>query len=110
MEIALSNELGRLTQGVQNVEGNNIIDFISFLEVPKDYIGTYASMACDIRPLKTVMFRVKLIVRGDRLLYPDDTASTVATLLERKLLLNSTISQSEQDARFMTLGIKNFFL
>ena len=29
-------------------EGHNVIDFISFLEVPKDCIGTYASIIYDI--------------------------------------------------------------
>ena len=47
---------------------------------------------------------------GDRLHYPDDAASPAASLLETKLLLNSTISQSAFGARFMTLDIKDFFL
>ena len=67
-------------------------------------------MVCDIRPLKGEKFRVRLTVGGDRLPYSDDTASPAATLLETKLLLNSTISQSAQGARFMTLDIKDFFL
>ena len=59
---ALSNEVGRLAQGVQDIEGNNVIDFITFSEVPKDRIVTYANMVCDIRPLKTKKFRVRLTV------------------------------------------------
>ena len=106
----MSNELGRLAQGIREVNGNDVIDFIPFKEVPKDRIVTYANMVCDIRPLKTEKFRVRLTVGGDRLQYPDDTASPAATLLETKLLLNSTISQSAQGARFMTLDIKDFFL
>ena len=60
--------------------------------------------------MKSEKFRVRLTVGGDRLQYPDDTASPAATLLETTLLLNSTISQSAQGARFMTLDIKDFFL
>ena len=47
---------------------------------------------------------------GDRLQYLDDTASPAASLLEAKILINSTISQSAQGARFMTIDIKDFFL
>ena len=108
--VALSNELGRLSQGIRDVAGNDVMDFIPYSEVPQDRIVTYANMVCDIRPLKSEMFRVRLTVGGDRLQYPDDTASPAATLLESKLLLNSTISQSAKGARFMTLDIKDFFL
>ena len=107
---ALSNELGRLAQGIRTVDGNDVMDFIFYSDVPQDRIVTYANFVCDIRPLKTEQFRVRLTVGGDRLEYPDDTASPAATLLESKLLLNSTISQSAQGARFMTLDIKDFFL
>ena len=109
-ERALTNELGRLAQGINNIEGNDVVDFIHHHEVPQDKIVTYANMVCDIRPLKTEKFRVQLTVGGDRLQYPDDTASSAATLLETKLLLNSTISQSAKGARFMTIDIKDFFL
>ena len=67
-------------------------------------------MVRDIRPLKSEKYRVRLTVGGDRLQYPDDTASPVASLLEAKLLINSTISQSTQNTRFMTIDIKDFFL
>ena len=85
------------------------MDFIPYSKVPKGRIVTYANMVCDIRPLKTEKFRVRLTVGGDRLQYPDDTASPAASLLEAKLLINSTISQSAQMARFMTIDIKDFF-
>ena len=109
-ETASSTELGQLSQGVRDVEGNNVVDFVHFSELPKDRIVTYANMVCDIRPLKKEKFRVCLAVGGDRMQYTDNTASQAATLLETKFLLNSTISQSAQGARFMTLGIKDFFL
>ena len=51
-----------------------------------------------------------MTVGGDRLQYPDNTASLAATLLETKLLLNCTIYQSAGGARFMTVDIKDFFL
>ena len=107
---SLSNELGRLAQGVRDVPGNDVIDFINMNEVPTDKKVTYANMVCDYRPLKTDPYRVRLTVGGDRLDYLDDAASPAATLLETKLLLNSVISDVKEGARFMTIDIKDFFL
>ena len=47
---------------------------------------------CDYLPLKSEPYRVRLTVGRDRLEYPNDTSSPVASLLEPKLLFNSTIS------------------
>ena len=62
-------------------------------------------MVCDFRPFKEEKYRVRLTVGGDCLQYPDDTASPAASLLETKLLINSTISQSAYGYKFMTLDI-----
>ena len=107
---SLSNELGRLAQGVNSVKGNDVVDFIPKSDVPTNRIVTYANMICDYRPHKSEKFRVRLTVGGDRLVYDDDAASPAASLLETKLLLNSTISDASKGARFMTLDIKDFFL
>ena len=109
-EQATSYELGRLAQGYSHIKGNDVLDFIPKSMVPHGKIVTYARMVCDIRPFKEEKFRVRLTVGGDRLYYPDDAASPAASLLETKLLINSTISQSAFGARFMTLDIKDFFL
>ena len=50
------------------------------------------------------------MVGGDRLSYSSDTGSPAASLLETKLLLNSTISDAQKGARFMSLDLKDFFL
>ena len=55
-------------------------------------------------------YRERLTVGGDRLTYTDDVSSPTASLLETKLLLNSTISDAYKGAQFMTLDIKDFFL
>ena len=107
---SLSNELGRLAQGIRHISGNDVIDFISYLDIPKHKKVTYANMVCDYRPLKSDPYRVRLTVGGDRLDYFEDTASPAATLLETKLLLNSVILDSDKNARFMTIDIKAFFL
>ena len=47
---------------------------------------------------------------GGRLEYPDDTLSPAASILDSKLLFNSTISDARRDARFMSCDLKYFFL
>lgn len=67
-------------------------------------------MICDYRPLKNDPHRFLLTVGGDRLDYPNVSASPAASLLETKLPLNSTISDARKGARFLELDIKYFFL
>ena len=107
---AVSNGLDRLAQGINNVKGNDVLDFILKSEVTSDRIVTYDNMICDYRPHKQETHRVRLTVSGDRPPYNDDVASPAVSLLETKLLLNSTISDASKGARFMTLDIKDFFL
>ena len=45
---SVSNELGRMTQGIRNVKGNNVMVFITKSEVPKNVKITYGNMVCDI--------------------------------------------------------------
>jgi hypothetical protein len=107
---SLSNELGRLTQGVREVKGTDAMEFIPFHQVPKNKKVAYANMVCDHRPHKTEKYRVRLTIGGDVLDYFGSTASPAASLIETKLLLNSTISDSHLGARFCTIDIKDFFL
>ena len=67
-------------------------------------------MVCDIKQRKTEKHRVRLTIGGDVLDYFGDTSSPTASLIETKLILNSTISDSHLGARFMTLDIKAYFL
>ena len=50
---ALSNELGRIAQGIGNINGNDVIDYINKCDVPNGRIVTYAHFICDHRPLKS---------------------------------------------------------
>ena len=38
---SFANELGRLAQGIHDIEGTNTIDFIPFCDVPKGQTITY---------------------------------------------------------------------
>jgi hypothetical protein len=108
---ALSNEFGRLAQG--NAAGVISTDTISF--IPKDHVPpkalvTYGNFICDHRPLKSEPYRVRLTVGGDKLRYDDDAGSPAASLLETKLIVNSTISDASKGARFACADLKDFFL
>ena len=108
---SLSNEWGRLAQGnIHGVKATDTIDFIARTDVPQGRKVTYGSFVCDFRPLKTEPFRVRLVVGGDKLDYPDDPASPAAGLVETKLLVNSTISDAHKGARFMSMDLKDHFL
>jgi hypothetical protein len=108
---SLCNEFGRLAQGYSNtVKGTNTIAFIQRSEVPTDKKVTYGNFICDLRPLKEEPRRVRLTVGGDKLPYADDPGSPAASLLETKLIINSTISDAHRGARFLCADLKDHFL
>jgi hypothetical protein len=108
---SLCNEFGRLAQGFNDkIVGTDTIDFIHKNEVPSDKKVTYGNFICDYRPLKSEPYRVRLTVGGDKLPYDDDAGSPAASLLETKLILNSTISDADKGARFLTADLKDHFL
>jgi hypothetical protein len=69
------------------------------MKSPPDKKVTYGNFICDLRPLKTEKHRVRLTVGGDKLLYDVDAGSPAASLLETKLIINSTISDAHKGAR-----------
>ena len=110
-KIGLSNEIGRLEQGVSDrVAGTNTIDFIHKTEVPTNKKVTYANFICNYQPLKTEPHRVRLTVGGDKLYRPYDAGYPAASLLETKLILNSTIPDAKKGARFLSADLKDNFL
>ena len=71
---ALSNEWDRLAQGNKTgVESTDTIEFINHARVPTDRKVTYASFVCDHRPLEEEQWRIRLVVRGDKLPYDADS-------------------------------------
>ena len=91
--------------------GTNTIFFVHIHEIPKDRKISYANFVCNYRPLKSEPYRVRLTIGGDKLEYPDETASPAASLIGSKLIANSVISDHKaKNARFCTLDIKYFFL
>jgi hypothetical protein len=106
-EIGLSNELGRICQGIRDIAGTNTAFFIDLHNIPKDRKITYGKLVCDFKPNKTEKYRVSLAVRGDRLDYSGDTATSTADITTFKILINSTLSTNE--AKMMMMDIKNYY-
>ena len=105
-----SNKWGQLAQGnIHEVRFTDTIDFIYSHEIQPDKKFKFATYALDFRPLKEEQNRVWITVDGDRLTYLDDAGSPEANLLETKVLINSTISDSKHGARFMSADIKDYF-
>ena len=106
---SLANEWGRLSKGMKNrVVGTNTIDFIYQSEVPVGQKVTYGKFVCDHRLLKNEQWRVCLTVGGDLLPYPYEASSPAASLIETKLIINSTIYDARNGARFMAADLKVF--
>ena len=107
---ALSNKWGRLAQSNDlGVESTDTIDFIDFNQIPTNKKVTYASFACDHRPLKDEKWRICIVVGGDKLTYDADSGSPAANMLETKLLFNSVISDASKGARFCSMDLKDIF-
>ena len=108
---ALSNEWERLGDGkLKKVKPTHTIEFIKENEIPNGRKVTYGNFVCDIRPLKDEPNRVRLTVGGDKLDYPYDATSPALTLIETKMILNSTISDAHKGAKFFSTDLKDFFL
>ena len=104
----LSNDIGRLAQGVRNrIKGTNTILFIHRSGVPAGKRFTYGQIIVSIRPNKTETHRVRITVGGDKLSYEGPTATQCASLIITKILLNSVISTIL--AMFMCADIHNFY-
>ena len=48
----VNDVLDRLVQGIHNIKGNDVIDFILISNVPSDRIVTYINIVSDCRPHK----------------------------------------------------------
>ena len=89
------NEIGRIAQEMPGrVSRTDTISFISKTEIPQEQHKdvTYGCIMCDYRKEKAELNRIKLMVDGDRITYPDDYGTTMAGFLTVQLLLNSVIS------------------
>jgi hypothetical protein len=78
------------------------------LHIPTDRTVTYTRIVVDFRPQKSDPNRVRLTAGGNLIDYPGELTTRTADLTTTKLLWNSVIST--QDAKYLCLDIKNFYL
>ena len=78
--------------------------------IPKERKITYANLICNIRSKQSETHHVRLTEGGDKLDYPGDPSSPEVSLLNVKIHINSTISRAKNNARYMCINIKNFYL
>jgi hypothetical protein len=96
-----ANEINRLYN-------MNTIRFIRQSNIPKGRKVTYGSFVVDIKDHKEEKERTRVTVGGDHIEYPGDKSTRTAGLTTAKILINSVIST--QDAKFLVIDIKNFYL
>ena len=105
---ALSNDIGRLEQGVGNrFKGKSTIFFVHRSEVPAGKRFTYGMIFVSISPNKAETHRVRITVGGDKLSYDGPTATQCANLITTKILLNSVVSTIL--SLFMCADIHDFY-
>ena len=111
MKQALSTKFGRLAQGNKyGVKSTNTIDFIQKSEVLLNRKVTYTYFVCNHKPLKQQQCQVRCVAGGDKIPYPGDSSSPAASLLNTKLMFNSTISDAAAGAPFPSADLGDFFL
>jgi hypothetical protein len=102
------NEVGRLFQGIRDIQGTTTCFFVELKKIPKDIQITYGKIFCVYKPHKKEKERVRLTVGGDRLDYSGDLATSTADITTFKFLIKITLSTKE--AEIMMIYIKNYYL
>jgi hypothetical protein len=110
--LSSANKFGQLANGIGGRIRNptNTIKLIFKHEVPKEQKRnvTYGQCVCTVWPKKAEPNRARFPVGGDRINYPGKVATPTAKMLVAIMLFNSVIST--KGARFMTMGVSNFYL
>jgi hypothetical protein len=104
----LGNEVGRLFQGIRDIQGTTTCFFVELRNIPKDRQITYGKNICDYEPHKKGKECMMLTVGGDMLDYSGDVATSTADITTFKFFINITLST--KDAEMMMMDIKNYYL
>ena len=112
-QTAFGKEFGNLSQGdLKTDEKCTNSVFVMTHEVikliPKDRTVTYGRVVVDYCPQKKDPNQVRITVGGNLIQYPGELTTRTADLTTSKLLWNSILSTEE--ARFMGINIKSFYL
>ena len=106
----LCTGIGKTRPKADRTEVTGTMFFTTKDRIPKDRKITYANFICNIRPQKSETHRVHLTAGGVKLDYPGNPCSPAVSLLNVKIHINSTISRTKKNARYMCIYIKNFYL
>jgi hypothetical protein len=101
----ISNEVGRLFQGIRDIPGTDTCFFVELTNISKDRKITYGKIVCDYKTHKKEKERIRLTVGGgERLDYSGIVATSTAGITTFKILINSTLST--EDVAMMMMDIK----
>jgi hypothetical protein len=98
------NEVGRIFQGIRDVQVTNTCFFFELKNIPKDRQITHGKIFCDYKPHKKEKERVRITVGGYKLDYSGQVATSTADTTTFKVLINSTLST--KDAEMMMMDIR----
>eukprot|EP00804_Cyclotella_cryptica_P020395 CCRYP_012625-RA/>CCRYP_012625-RA protein AED:0.63 eAED:0.63 QI:0/-1/0/1/-1/1/1/0/284 len=89
-----ANELGCLTNGIRDIPGTKMMQYIRKCDIPKDCLKSvaYSKIVVIKRPQKQEKECTRLTVVGTYIDYPGNTAIPASDLTTAKLLFNSVIS------------------
>jgi hypothetical protein len=102
------NEVGRLFQGIHNIQGTNTCFFVELKNIPKDRQITHGKIVCDYKPHKKEKERVRCTVGGDILDYSGEVATSTADITTFNVLINITLYT--KDAYMIMMDIKNYYI
>ena len=102
------NEIGRLFQGIRDINVTNTCFSIHNNEVPKGSKVIYSRIVCNITPQKTKTCIVRLTVGGNKLSYRGPYYTPKADLTTSKLHCNSVLSTP--DGKYFIVDVKKFYL
>jgi hypothetical protein len=106
-------EITRLAQGcplagIPASVGTNTLFFIKLKDIPAGRKATYLRIVVTGCPQMENPHLVCFTVGGNQIVYPGNISTKTAGLATAKILFNSAISTD--DARFMTMDMKDFYL
>jgi hypothetical protein len=76
--------------------------------IPRTQTINYAHVVVDFRPQKADPHRIRITAGGNLINYPGELSTRTANLTTSKLMWNSVLSTD--DAKYICLDIKNFYL
>jgi hypothetical protein len=108
-ELGLANEIGRLCQGIRDIQVTTTCFFVDLENIHKDRQITYGKIECECKPHKKEKEWVRLTVGGDILGYSGEVATSTADITTFRILINSTLSTKDVEMMMM-MYINTYYL